>query len=165
MNDAPQWFLIQTKPRQGFRAEDNLRNQGYVTYQPLIAVERLSAGNRVQQREPLFSNYLFIRLWRWVDNWHPIRSTRGVSKLVTFADQPLPVADEIVDQIRQQLEQLSPKPLFRPGDQVEITEGCFRGHEAIFRGFDGTERAVLFLNFLYQQTRLTVPVSAIKRRA
>ncbi len=165
MTDAPQWFLIQTKPRQGFRAEDNLRNQGYITYHPLVEVERLRAGRRTPVQEPLFPNYLFIRLQRWVDNWHPIRSTRGVSKLVTFADQPLPVADEIIDQIGRQLEQLGPRPVLRKGDVVEILDGCFRGHDAIFNRFDGEERAILFLTFLHKQAKLTVPVSAIKKRA
>lgn len=165
MTGPSQWFLIQTRNHQGLRAEHNLRNQGYTTYQPLIEVERMRAGCRVRQSEPLFPNYLFIHLQRWVDNWHPIRSTRGVARLVTFADQPVPVADEIIDQIHQQLERLGTRVLLCPGDKVEITEGCFRGHEAIFSHFDGRERVVLFLNFLHQQTELVLPLRTIKRRA
>lgn len=37
--------------------------------------------------ESLFPGYLFIQLDQLNDNWHPIRSTRGVNQLVTFGKQ------------------------------------------------------------------------------
>lgn len=155
------WYLIQSKPRQVERAEDNLRNQGYGVYLPRCGVERLQRGRRVICREPLFPNYLFIRLDRWSDNWHPIRSTRGVSRLVTFADRPAVVEDDLIDAIRERLSEQDARPLLTPGTRVRIVDGCFRGFEAIFQTYDGNERAVLLIEFLYRQSRLTVPLHAV----
>lgn len=157
------WYLIQSKPHQGGRAEENLRNQGYSVYRPRCTVERLRRGRRVICREPLFPDYLFIRLDRWSDNWHPIRSTRGVSRLVTFADRPAAVEDHLIHAIRERLNEHDARPMLTPGARVRIVDGCFRGFEAIFHTYDGNERAVLLIEFLYNESRLTVPLSAVAR--
>ena len=46
--------------------------------------------------EPMFSRYLFIQLDDQTQNWGPIRSTLGVSKLVSFGPQPAKVPPELV---------------------------------------------------------------------
>ena len=161
--ESPDWYLLQSKPRQAERAEFNLRNQGFVVYRPCIRVERRRRGQRVICQESLFPNYLFIRLQRWVDNWHPIRSTRGVSRLVSFAAEPQPVPEDVVEGIRRRLEDRPAEPWLRAGERVRIAEGCFRGLEAIFQTFDGEQRVVLLLTLLQRQTRLKLPLASVRR--
>ena len=159
---SPRWYLIQTKPRQGQRAETNLQNQGYTVYYPQIAVERVRKGQRVILPEPLFPNYIFIHLCRWSDNWHPLRSTRGVSRLVGFGTEPAVVPDEVISDIHARLEQVEPQALLRSGDRVRITSGCFRGFDAIFQTYDGESRVILLLEFLHKQTKLTASLADIE---
>ena len=80
------WYLIHTKPRQESRAALNLAQQGYQCYLPLMAVERLRQRALTLVLEPLFSRYLFIQLdtSHSGQNWGPIRSTKGVARIVTF---------------------------------------------------------------------------------
>lgn len=166
MNDTtpkPNWYLIQTKPRQTQRAEEQLNNQGYTVFLPLLEVERVRAKRRILVPEPMFPNYLFIQLCRWTDNWHPIRSTRGVSRMVRFAaDKPVPVPDEVIAAIQERAHGQEIKQWLKAGDRVQITRGCFHDMEAIFQSYDGEERVVLLLNFLHQQSRLKLPVTDIK---
>ena len=156
------WYLIQTKPRQGLRAEENLTNQGYTVFHPLLQVEKLRGGRRVVRTESLFPNYLFIHLCRGTDDWGPIRSTRGVSRLVNFAGEPAIVPDAAIAEIETQLARKQPRQLLQAGQKVLVTEGCFRGLEAIFQTFDGEQRAILLLNFLHQQSTLVLPLTSFE---
>ena len=157
------WFLIQSKPRQGTRAEQNLINQGYHCYFPRILVDRLRNGRREAVSEALFPGYLFVHLRPGADSWQPIRSTRGVQRLVAFDNKPTPVADEIIDSIRQQVDQREqgPDTLFKAGEVVRITRGPFADVQAIFESFDGQERVVVLLELMHRSQRLVVQMADV----
>ena len=78
------WYLVHTKPRQEQCALQNLQQQGYQCYLPMLATEKLRQGRLVVSEEALFPRYLFIRLGLGQSDksWAPIRSTRGVNQLV-----------------------------------------------------------------------------------
>ncbi|QVL48619.1 MAG: transcription/translation regulatory transformer protein RfaH [Thiocapsa sp.] len=162
---APQWYLVQAKPRQAERAEVNLVLQGYSVFHPQIMVERIRRGRRVVVEESLFPNYLFIRLRRWVDNWYPLRSTRGVARLVSFGREPLPVQDAMIAEIRRRLDARPAQSELCSGQKVEIIEGPFRGLEAIFKVHQGERRAQLLIELLHRQITLTIPIADIRRSA
>lgn len=162
--DQPAWYLLQCKPRQNFRAEENLCNQGFTCFQPVVEVERLQSGKRRITTEPLFPGYLFIRLDSINDNWSPIRSTRGVSRLVGFTGLPLRVPDDVVEALRQRLDEQPRIVPLQPGDTVIIKDGAFATIEAIFKAFDGEERVVILLNLMNREQQLVVPVGSIEKR-
>lgn len=163
--DQAQWFLVHCKPRQDERALENLERQGFYCYYPRRFVEKLRDGRRSTVTEPLFPGYVFIRLNRVSDNWHPIYSTRGVHQIVRFNQQPLPVREQIIEQIRCRLAgQARPEPYFKPGDRVQITHGPFSQLEAVFLTNDGTERVVVLLSMLQHEQPLTFHVSAVRKR-
>lgn len=152
------WYLIQTKPHQELRAEENLARQGFACYRPVVG-----QGARPQ---PLFPGYLFIRLDQQHDNWFPIRSTRGVARIVSFGPQPLAVADELVNDIRQRLLEMPARPAsrFEHGQVVRVRAGACEV-EAIFLSDDGTERALILLNLLQREQRVRVPLSQLSAAA
>jgi transcriptional antiterminator RfaH len=154
LKSNPRWYLIQTKPRQETRAEENLRRQGFDCYRP--HKQRESANGKTE--EPLFPGYLFIRLDRDLDNWYPIRSTRGVARVVSFGGEPTPVRDELIEQLRQRLaSSCVNKPRFQPGERVLLHGGSFNELEAIFVSADGDERSVILLNLLQREQKIRVP--------
>ena len=53
----PQWFLIYTKPRQEERAKENLENQGFETFLPMIAFEKIKQP-KLYSLKPMFPRYL-----------------------------------------------------------------------------------------------------------
>lgn len=163
-HEERRWYAIQARPRQAVRAELNLRNQNFATYLPRWRVEKLSHGRRVERFEPLLPNYLFIHLGRWNNNWHKIRSTRGVSRLVSFGNEPAPVPDAVIEEIRCRVgDDALPQPALSASDRVIVSDGCFRGLEAMFHSFDGAERAILFLRMLEQKVRVTLPLASLRR--
>lgn len=159
----PQWYVLQSKPRQEERALEHLRNQLFACYCPYHKVEKIRHGKRVSLSQPLFPGYIFINLCRVTDNWHAIRSTRGVARLVTFANQPLAVPDELIEHLRAQVEQLEDEPLFMEGSPVTITDGPFKDLDAVFCQMDGEERAIILLTVLQRQQQIRIPMEQIRQ--
>lgn len=157
-----QWYLVQCKPRQELRAQEHLRNQHFACYCPMHSVEKIRQGKRITLTQPLFPGYLFINLSKLTDNWHSIRSTRGVQRLVTFANEPLAVADDIVSILQTRLAEIGEKPVFEEGAQVLITDGPFKDLDAIFYKKDGEERAIILLKMLHCQQQIRMPLAALK---
>ena len=96
-----QWFVVHTKPRQEQRALVNLQRQGFAAWLPMLSVEKFRRGRLEKVVVPMFSRYLFIRLDTEQTNWSPIRSTLGVSKLVSFGNRPAVIEDELILALQQ----------------------------------------------------------------
>ena len=156
------WYLLRAKSRQESRAEDNLRRQGYHCYCPRVTVQKIRQGRRVEFDEIMFPGYLFI----WLsdcNNWSPIRSTFGVLEMVAFNGRPLVVDASIIDELQQrETIETSPRGAWARGDKLSVTQGPFRNLQAIFERFDGLERAVILLDILQQQQRITLPLSSVQ---
>lgn len=165
---VPRWYLVQCKGGESFRAADHLNNQGYEVFHPVLQVQKKRRGKLCWVDEPLFPYYLFIRLDRLASNWRPIRSTRGVLKVVSFGDTPLPVDNDLVATLRDSASRETPPQAanvyFRSGEIVEITQGPFRALQAVFDSQKGEERAIVLLNMLHSQQRLEMPVRHLRRQ-
>jgi transcriptional antiterminator RfaH len=158
------WYLIHCKPRQDERALKNLRQQGFSCFRPARTVERWRRGRANTRLEPLFPNYLFIQLNQLNDNWYPIRSTRGVNRIVGFNGPPLPIRDTIVEEIHARLgSSITAEHYLKPGEHVRIAEGAFSQVDAILVARDGDERVVLLLNILQQDQRLSFALKSVRK--
>jgi transcriptional antiterminator RfaH len=161
------WYVIHTKPRQEQRALLNLRQQGFECLLPTLAVERIKQGVLSVAVEPLFPRYLFIQLSDGPESqsWSPIRSTKGVSRLVTFGGEAAKVADHLIETLRAHAanEDVQPKRLFTPGERVQMTEGPFAGIEGVYQMADGESRAMVLIELLCRPTRLDVPLGQLRK--
>lgn len=155
------WYVIQCKAKESFRAAENLQNQGFDIFHPFIQVEKVRQNKLTLVNEPLFPYYLFIHLNDVSDNWGPIRSTRGVLKMVSFGMKPIEVQDELIQQLKQRI-QPNPENYLKAGDQVVIEDGPFKGLKAIFKSKKGEERVILLLNLLQKQQQLEMPITAVR---
>jgi len=147
------WHLIQTKPQQEAIAEENLSNQGYTVFNPQARI-----NNKVVA---LFPRYLFIQLDNKSQNWSPIRSTKGVSNFVRFGLQFAKAPESVIDCIQNRIEETREKYInlgrLKPGTEVQITEGSFKGCEAIFKSYNADERIILLLKIIGQEQEMVVP--------
>jgi transcriptional antiterminator RfaH len=155
------WYAIHSKPRQEERALENLQRQGFEAWLPMLTVEKVLRSKLVQVIEPMFSRYLFIRLDTEQTNWSPIRSTLGVSKLVSFGNRPAVVADELIEAL-QQLPEQAPQRLIQPGQQVKIVSGPLRGLEGIYQQADGELRAMVLIELLNKQHRIVTDMQDLR---
>jgi transcriptional antiterminator RfaH len=160
------WYLIHTKIRQERVAMKNLERQGFECFLPLMRAEKLRRGSLQIVQEALFPRYLFIRLGTGLESQSraPIRSTLGVSRLVTFCQIPAKIDDELIAAMQYQGEE-SEVVLrhFEPGEQVVVADGPFVGVEAIYQMADGEGRVMLLLNILSKQVKMTVSPASVRK--
>ncbi|PTB95397.1 transcription/translation regulatory transformer protein RfaH [Marinobacter sp. B9-2] len=156
------WYALQHKPAQGDRALQHLQNQDIACFYPKITVEKIKAGKRTKKLEPLFPGYLFVNLEQTDPVWAKLRSTRGVIRVVGFANKPAPISDDVIQHIKDSLDSVAEQGGIKPGQAVQLNEGPFEGINAIFQAYDGEARAIVLINFMQKQQRVKVPVSAIK---
>jgi transcriptional antiterminator RfaH len=156
---TPAWYLVHCKPRQDERAEENLLRQGYICYRPQHGRERVVKGRRLTIAESLFPGYLFIQLAADA-NWSPLRSTRGVNRIVSFGGVPLRLDDSLITHLQQRTA-MTIKPELAAGDSVRITQGGFAELDAIFVSMDGEQRVILLLNMLNHEQKISMPLVSI----
>ena len=148
-------------------AAENLRRQAFEVYLPNIKQAHRYRGQWREKIEPLFPRYLFIRLNLGEENIAPIRSTHGVSKLVSFSGQPVKVPDPLIDALIELADSdsglLHPKEdLFEAGTTVTILDGPLQGLEAIFMAHDGEHRSIVLMDMLGKTQQLRIDRNHLK---
>ena len=146
------YYLIKTKPQQEAIATQNLANQGFNVFLPQAIIKNKTT--------PLFPGYLFIQLDDKIQNWTPIRSTKGVSNFVRFGLSFAKVPNQIINLIKTQQQQTIEKMIdicsHHKGDYLEIQTGVFKGQQAIFQNYNINDRVVVLLNLIGQQQEITL---------
>lgn len=139
------WYLVQTKCREELRAQSHLERQGYECYCP------------TDKDGPFFPGYLFVR--EEDRDYAPIKSTRGVMKLVGFPE-PLPVHDSLIDEYRRtdwaRSDQCAPGSKVRTNDLA----GVYAHIEAIVQAKKG-DRVLLLINMMGSQQSVLMPLKAV----
>lgn len=109
---------------------------------------------------------MFIELSR-DDNWAPIRSTRGVSRIVEFNHVPARVDEDVIAQLRERSQEslgFPAEPTLKPGEPLQIVQGPLSPLEGVFLSMHGDERVMILLNFLNRQQHVSVPLSYLERQ-
>ncbi len=163
MNDAsdqPAWFCVHTKAQQENWAEEQLRRQEIEVYLPRIRLRKTSGRRIVEAIRPMFPGYLFAR-FVYARDLRPVTYTLGVRRVVSFGSNPTPVDDTIIEEIRRHEDEnglvvIRPVRL-SPGEPVMITEGPFRGLEAIFEAeLPDHKRVAILLHEIAFRARVVV---------
>jgi transcriptional antiterminator RfaH len=159
MSYMKNWYLIKTKPKQEKIAVLNLHNQNYHVYCPIAIINNKTVV--------LFPGYLFIHLDETLENWSPIKSTKGVLNFVRFGLSYAKISDKVIDFIKKNelntAERAKNISDFKLGDTVQITEGVFKNCVAIFNSIKSDERVILLLNILGQQQTINIKKKSLLR--
>lgn len=163
-----QWFAIQTRVAGEKVADASLRQLGLATLLPLLRRNQKSWRARKNPVKALFPGYLFACL----DVATQLRATahaRGVVRVVSAGERPLPVAADIIEAIRARMDAVGCVSLevrsFRPRETVQIIAGPLAGwHGAFDSALGDAERVVILLETLHQ-ARLIVRADWVERSA
>jgi len=151
------WYLIKTKPRQEKKAKQNLENQGYRAFCPMVKI-----NNRLVV---LFPGYLFIQLNDKTQNWSPINSTKGVSHFVKFGLNFAKVPNRVIEFIKTNqhitADKLNNLNKFKPGDKVQISDGALKDYMAIFKCYKSDERVIILMNLLGHEQSLSIKKESV----
>ncbi|GHA38641.1 transcription/translation regulatory transformer protein RfaH [Photobacterium aphoticum] len=154
------WYLIYCKRNEQERVVINLDRQGVECYYPQVTVEKLVRGKRIQVLEALFPNYMFVYFDPEVLSYTTIRSTRGVVNFIRQGARPQTVSPDLIyglmmnEDSEEQQAKLSQLP--KPGEMLKLTQGKFKGIEAIYQEPDGEKRSFMLINLLGKPVKVSV---------
>lgn len=160
------WYVVHTKPRKEAVAEANLKRQDFETYLPWYKRVARHRGTWREIMEPLFPRYLFLRIDPNEQTVAPIRSTLGVTTLVTFGQRLMPVPDVVIDTLRHNADaktglHTTLRQDFTKGQSVAINAGPFEGLQGIFDTTCGEARVAILLDILGKATRVVLARSNV----
>lgn len=124
------WYVIQTKPHNEERVHRILSRAGLESFLPKIREICYVKNVTHFRHKPLFPSYLFLHIdFDNSHNFHLIKYTRGVSKILCADNKPLPVAEEIVDTIKARVNPANvvehPFQL-KAGDNIRVKRGLLK---------------------------------------
>ena len=146
------WYALRSKTRKEDVVYRQLIEQDVEIYYPRLRVNPVNPRSR--RYKPYFPGYLFVRLditelgsnaFKWMPH------TLG---LVSFGGEPAIVPENLIYEIRlrvEKIDQAGGEVLegINEGDVVKISDGPFRGYEAIFDSkLPGSERVRVLLQLL-----------------
>jgi transcriptional antiterminator RfaH len=166
MMAGPHWYVVHTQPNGETRADVNLRRQGFSTYLPRYMRRRRHARRHEMVARPLFPRYLFVALDTARDRWRAIHSTFGVNHLVLAGEEPLPVPDGVVDEIRARengdgFVKLGLPAGVGPGSQVRLIDGVFADATGMLERIADDRRVAILLELLGREVRVFVSPECI----
>jgi transcriptional antiterminator RfaH len=161
------WYVVHTQARGEDRADLNLRRQGFETYLPRYMRTRRHARRTETVVRPLFPRYLFVALDVARDRWRAVQSTFGVSNLVAVGDDPMPLPDGVVDQIRTRecegFIKLGLPAGIGPGSPVRLIDGVFAEYRGVLERLAGDLRVAVLLKLLGREVRVFVSAASVGR--
>ena len=120
------WICVHTAPMAEFLVRDAIRASGYPVLMPTEMREAHHARRTHLVERAVFPRYLFVGVPEGL-SWYPIRSTRGVSGVLSAGREPRAVPENLVRLLRAAVDRdaftKTADPGFKTGDQVRIRIG------------------------------------------
>jgi transcriptional antiterminator RfaH len=159
--DTSSWFIISTKPKQEFIAEQSLKSLGANTYLPLYMKKIKKNKEKIEVIAPLFSGYMFAQ-FSVIDMYHKVRYTRGVKSVLGNNQCLWTISDDKISDIKERehdgiVTLKKREDNFNCGDKILIDEGDFDGWEGVFyEELPDNERAIIMLTNVSYTSKLIV---------
>jgi len=133
-----QWFIVHTYSGFEAKVKDSLTQRAEamgmadVIEEILIPTEEVvevREGKKTRSTRKFFPGYVMVKMVMSDEAWHVVRNTPKVTGFVGTGSKPVPLREDevnrIVDQISVAAEKPKPKFEFRIGETVRIVDGPF----------------------------------------
>jgi len=141
------WYVIQTKPRKEDEVCRRLQMASLETFNPRI--KSFASGSK-----PLFPNYIFLK-WNLskAHNYHMIKYTRGVNKILGAPEYAVPISDDVIDVIRERIDpkNILEQQTLKTGSKVKIKKGLLKDLVAVLEKPVSADGRVAVLLRIYER--------------
>jgi transcriptional antiterminator NusG len=135
---AKQWYIVHTysgfeaKVKESLMQRAEALGMASVIEEVLIPTEEIVEvrdGKKTKSTRKFFPGYVLVKMEMSDEAWHVVRNTPRVTGFVGTGNKPVPLSDEEVDRIINQVSVAAKKPKpkleFRIGETVRIMDGPF----------------------------------------
>ena len=165
-----QWFVVQTNPKEDNLACLVLSRTSISIYQPFMGEDTCSMPRKkTLKRYPLFPNYIFVNINPVEEDFHKIRWSRGVRRILLDNYQPIPLEEEFISSLQTHLQDkdtgIIKKPVeFAPGDMVRIKSGPMKDLYGIFEEWGSDEgRVKILIQMVNNRAKVVMHASLIEK--
>jgi transcriptional antiterminator NusG len=133
-----QWYIVHTysgfegKVKESLRQRAEAMGMSELIEEILIPTEEVvevREGKKTRSTRKFFPGYVLVKMAMSDDAWHVVRNTPKVTGFVGTGNKPVPLREEevqrIVNQISVAAEKPKPKLEFNVGETVRIVDGPF----------------------------------------
>ena len=140
-NSNKHWHPLYTKPRQEFKAEEQLSDLGLELYLPKITKLKQWSDRKKKVTEPLFNGYIFI----YGDEKDRLLALKqnAVVRSLTFNGRPAYVQEWEIENLKKMLaenREVSIENTLKAGTKVRVVQGPFKDVEGIVSYAPNNER-------------------------
>ena len=159
-------YVVQTQFQRELLAVQELGNQGFETFFPQLQRPRrvIRGVMTLPPPAPLFPRYVFVGLDTATDAWRSVNGTRGVVRLMTMNELPVPVPQAVMRRLidaGSMIEEETAGLPFDPGDTVEFTSGSMLGLRALVK-LCTADRVTVLLDMMGRKTTVHAPPSLLR---
>jgi transcriptional antiterminator RfaH len=163
-----QWFVVQTNPKEENLVSLVLSKQDIPIYQPFMEKYVFHARKKTLKQYPLFPNYIFVNILPNEEEFHKIRWSRGVRRILIDNYQPIPIEDEFITSLKILQDKdtgIIKKPVeFSPGDLVRIKSGPMKDLYGVFEEWGSDEgRVKILIQMVNNRAKVVMHSSLIEK--
>jgi len=168
IEDEARWYVVHTHPKQEDRAGSNLKVLGVPVFNPKTRERRYNqfVNEPTYVTKSLFPRYIFAQ-FIVNDLYHKVRFTRGVYSVVSFAEGPTPIDEEIITLIQSNIKEDGFIRIYgeiSPGDKVIVKDGPLRNFAGIFeREMKDTDRIRILLETASYQAHVEIERDMVRK--
>jgi transcription elongation factor/antiterminator RfaH len=162
--DAARWYVVQTQNFAEIRAMTHLERQGYRVFYPCYRKVIHHARKQTRSIQPLFPSYLFLQLDAFQHRWRSVNGTRGVVRLLTQGEYPIPVPRGVVESLQAHAGDdgaLAWAPSLEVGQIVRVSEGPFAELVGKLERLDADGRVCVLLDLLGRSVSVNLHCGAL----
>ena len=159
------WIVLTTHAHREDFAIENLTRQEYTAYCPMMVKRIKHARRAYDAKRALFPGYIFVERPVQRHLWRPLLGTLGVRSVVCHGETPSALPAGFVESLKaREIDGAIQKPEmpFRAGQSVAINGGPFDGLVGQILEIRESDRVLLLVNLLNQQTRTQVDAKLLR---
>lgn len=159
------WTIVQFKHNTHKAAARNLNQQNFETFLPFEKIVNFRNKKYISTKRPLFPGYMFVAFEEENINFNKIKSTYGVSKLLSHNDRPYIIPEALINSIIAKCDEegvFHPPNQFSVGDNVRIANGPFNDFIARVESIDKNQRVWILIDIMGQSTRASIKSKRLK---
>lgn len=165
LEHQPEWFAVQTRPRHEKKVSAELQEKGISAFLPVVSITRQWSDRRRVVEQPLFSQYVFVRIARNLHTRVSVLRTNGVTNFVGPRGIGAPIPDQEIERVQRVVAQgvsVSPHPFLNVGKLVRIRGGALDGLRGILTAVNGNQTLVLSVKLIQRSLAIRIAGFAVE---
>lgn len=141
------WYVIHTYSGYEDKVCDDLKqrvesmNMGDLVFNIVVPKEKqieIRNGRRRKVEKKIFPGYIMVEMIVTDESWYIVRNTPNVTGFIGVGVTPIPISESEVKTIQKRMGIEEPKYKIdlEKGDNINITDGPFKGFDAVVNDID-----------------------------